>query len=528
MNRNKQTDKILQREKLIDRYLPLILFILLLCVFAITRLWRILTIPSGFHLDEAGMAYDAWCLSQYGVDRYLKSFPVYFINFGGGQNALYTYLTAGLFRIFGFHEILIRIPITFFSFLNLIFGMLIVRKVFPSRPYLVLGSGFLITICPYLILSSRLGVESLLMLGASTMFLYFFISAIDTGKYRYYILAGITGGITLYTYALSYLMIPLFLILSLIYVIRIRKFDFTKWSSMAIPLFLLAFPLIMTQLINLFDWDEMHLGIFTLTKLNQYRVSELQPISFDSLKLVIKDIFIGDMWRYNSIPGIPNLYWISIPLIIIGLIHTIRKTILAFKNRILDFRVLALWWFLSVFFVVCHIMPCITQMNSIFFVLILFIIDAVSLIPPLKKWGSGVIKTVLAGTYIFYFFQFATYYYLGQYTLDNYPLEYSDIRISEAISFIEANPQYGPKGAQMSELPIFYALSSLISPYELQLLDPSELYLLDGYYHCSYLGEIEDGYYYIVRDIFTEYAEELRASGFTENNYGNYSLFYKE
>lgn len=77
MNRNKQTDKILQREKLIDRYLPLILFILLLCVFAITRLWRILTIPSGFHLDEAGMAYDAWCLSQYGVDRYLKSFPVY-------------------------------------------------------------------------------------------------------------------------------------------------------------------------------------------------------------------------------------------------------------------------------------------------------------------------------------------------------------------------------------------------------------------------------------------------------------------
>ncbi|MGN0167132.1 MAG: ArnT family glycosyltransferase [Acetatifactor sp.] len=521
-------NKLQNTRKWIAKHLPFALFALLLLVFAVTRLWRLLTLPSGFHSDEAGMAYDAWCLSQYGVDRYLKSFPVYLTNFGEGQSALYAYLTAGLFRLFGFHEILIRIPGVFFSFLTLIFGMLLVRKIFPGRPYLVLGAGFLLTVCPYFILASRFGLDCNLMLGASTVFLYFFANALGTGKYRYYILAGITGGLTLYSYILSYLMMPLFLLLSLIYVISIRRFSFQKWVAMAIPMFLLAFPLILTQCINLFDWEEMQLGIFTLTKLEGYRSSELQPVSLGSFKLVVNDIFIGDMWVHNSIPGIPNMYWISIPLIVIGLTHTIYKTVISFRRRSLDITVLALWWFLSVFFIVCHITPCINQLNSIFFVLVLFVVDAVSLIPPLRKWGSAAIKASIAGIYVFCFFRFATYYYLGQYTADNYPLGYFDIRVSDAITFIEEHPQYGPKGTQMAELPIYFALSTLYSPYDLQLFNSHELYLMDGYYHCNCLGEIEDGYNYIVRDVYGVYADKLRTAGFTEINYGNYSLFYQE
>ena len=523
MNKEIRQEKYQQIKQLIFRFLPIVLFMILMGIFAVTRLWRLLTIPSGFHSDEAGMAYDAWCLAQYGVDRYLKSFPLYLTNFGEGQSALYAYLTAGLFKLFGFHEILIRIPGVFFSFLNLIFGMLLVRKIFPDRPYLVLSAGFLITICPYFVLAARFGLDCNLMLGASSVFLYLFACALDSGKYKYYILAGIAGGITLYTYILSYLMVPLFLLLSLC----IRKFSMQKWVAMAIPMFLLAFPLIMTQLINLLDLEEMHFGIFTLTKLNGYRASELQSFSFDSFKLVLNDIFIGDMWIHNSIPGIPNMYWISIPLVLIGLVHTAYRTVIAFRNRRLDIRILALWWFLSVFYVVCHITPCINQLNSIFTVLVLFIVDALSLIPSMKRWGKFAAEFAFITVYAIFFFQFGTYYYLGQYTADNYPLGYFDIRVSEAIQFIEEHPQYGSNGAQMAELPIHFALSTLYSPYDLQLFDPHELYLMDGYYHCNCLGEIEDGYYYIVRDVYAEYAGKLRAAGFTEIYYGNYSLFYQ-
>ena len=58
-------------------------------------------IPYGIHIDEAGMGYDAWSLQKYHVDRWLNHFPVYLINFGGGQSALYAYLCAMFIKLFG-------------------------------------------------------------------------------------------------------------------------------------------------------------------------------------------------------------------------------------------------------------------------------------------------------------------------------------------------------------------------------------------------------------------------------------------
>lgn len=49
-----------------SKYMPYVLLAGLALLFVITRFWRITTLPSGVHIDEAGMAYDAWCLSQYG------------------------------------------------------------------------------------------------------------------------------------------------------------------------------------------------------------------------------------------------------------------------------------------------------------------------------------------------------------------------------------------------------------------------------------------------------------------------------
>ena len=68
--------------------------IILVCFAVFTRLYKIEELLNGLHVDEVGMGYDAFCIANYGVDRYLHHFPVYMINFGGGQSALYTYLAA--------------------------------------------------------------------------------------------------------------------------------------------------------------------------------------------------------------------------------------------------------------------------------------------------------------------------------------------------------------------------------------------------------------------------------------------------
>lgn len=140
-----------------SKYMPYVLLAGLALLFVITRFWRITTLPSGVHIDEAGMAYDAWCLSQYGVDRYFKSYPLLLTNFGGGgQSALCIYTTALLFRLFGFHSFLFRVTNIFYSLLTVVFGMLILRKLYPDRPYLAIAGGYLMTILPFFILSARL------------------------------------------------------------------------------------------------------------------------------------------------------------------------------------------------------------------------------------------------------------------------------------------------------------------------------------------------------------------------------------
>ena len=93
---------------------------LIVCVLVIgfMHLYRLVDVPYGLNVDEAGAAYDALCIARFGVDRYLNSWPVYFVNFGDGQNALYIYMLALSFKIFGLSKWAIRIPMVLASFVD--------------------------------------------------------------------------------------------------------------------------------------------------------------------------------------------------------------------------------------------------------------------------------------------------------------------------------------------------------------------------------------------------------------------------
>ncbi len=182
---------ISKRKKYIIYFSATFVFFL---IFFVTRIWRNHIIPNGLHVDEAAIAYDAWSLANYGVDRHLDSWPVYLINYGGGQNVLYCYILAGLFKLFGYSQGLIRVPAIIFSLLTMVFGMLLVFHSFHHRFVYSLLTAGLIIICPYFIMASRFGLESSLMAGMSTVFLYCFMCAMESGHCKWYILAGITGG----------------------------------------------------------------------------------------------------------------------------------------------------------------------------------------------------------------------------------------------------------------------------------------------------------------------------------------------
>ncbi len=517
-----------------EKQLKIVIWALLGLGFAVTRLWQLDRLPYGMHMDEAGMAYDAVSLANYGVDRWLKSWPVYLNNFGVGQSSLYAFLCAGLFKLFGYSIWLVRLPAVCFSLLTLVFGAKLAGRIWNNHPVPSMLTGALVVFCPYFVMAGRFGLDCNLMLGASTVFLYFFLSALQTEKTWRYLTAGIAGGILLYTYILSYLILPLFLLLSFAYVLAVHRFSLKKWICMGIPMGILAFPLIWVQIINLCGLEEAHLGIFTITRLMGYRVAEIGWFRWEYLISALRHTFVGDSYLFDSIPGIWNLYGVTAVLAAIGFFHAVAEIFRRKDGRAFSPIVLPLMWFAAMLFVESHIDNSTYTINGIFLVTALLAVEGSCVLCrglQSRKRTAGfasVVMLALCGIYAICFLRFGVFYYSGRYTRNTYPLEYFGIPFPEGAAFLEGDDVLRDKLTYVSEVGIFYAVGTQISPYEFGL-GGDECAVWKNYWFGS-LQEISDECNYLVRDgyEFEEYCGELRQAGFCEQRFEGYSVFYKK
>ena len=189
-------------------YSAAILLLFLIAVFL--RVYRLESLPDVLHIDEAGLGYNAWCLVHYGTDRYLNVRPFYPQNFYGGQSPLYTYLLALLIRTVGQGNLsltLLKIPAVLASLLLFFVGTKSIRLVFDDQKWSI-AAAFLLAVCPYYIMSARFALDCNLMLCCSAVALLFLIRFTQTKTLRNLILSGVFFGITMYSYALSYFLIP--------------------------------------------------------------------------------------------------------------------------------------------------------------------------------------------------------------------------------------------------------------------------------------------------------------------------------
>ena len=232
--------KIIRKE-----YIEIIAFIIILFVAIFVRLYKIGDIPKGLHVDEVGMAYDAFCLANFRVDRYLNHLPVYLINFGGGQSAMYAYVAAIFVKLFGLGIFQIRMPAFIFNIIAIAVSYFMVKKHIGKKSAFVVMALF--TINPWNIMASRWGLDCNLLAPLSVISLFFLFRSKNCIDYFF---SGICFGITLYTYALSYIIIPLFLFFSFIYMLYTKKIGFKEVIFFSIPLFIFAMPLLLMILVN--------------------------------------------------------------------------------------------------------------------------------------------------------------------------------------------------------------------------------------------------------------------------------------
>lgn len=499
-------------------YIEKIAFLMILLVAIFVRFYKIGDIPQGLHVDETGMAYDSFCLANFRVDRYLNHLPVYLINFGGGQSALYAYLSAIFVKLFGLGIMQVRMPAFILNILAIIASYFMVKKHVGKKSALLFMALFAIT--PWNIMASRWGLDCNLLAPLSVISICFLLKA---EKIIDYIIAGMLFGITLYTYALSYLIIPIFLVFTLSYMLYNKKITIKKIIIFGIPIIIFAIPLLLMILVNNGYINEIK-GFITIPKLPEYRGNEISVSKIKDNFLLINNLFTNDDLVYNALPEFGTLYKIGVPLTIAGIFIELYHFIKNIKNKKFEINSIVFILFISVF--ICMLLidtPNINRANAIYFPLIFFTYTTIKLI--YKRYKS--IFVIIIIIYIFYFIKFEKFYFTEyNQKYNNQPYFENDLMI--AINIVNSRENFKDKKIDIYTLsaePYIYVLYlTQMSPYEFNL-EKDNANNFDKYVFNS--TEINENSVYIIKDNGDFVYELVYLNGFSAEQYGNYIVCFK-
>ncbi len=509
-----------QESPFIKKYAKILFFIILI-LFSISISYKLKQVPQGLHVDEAGAFYDAICISNYGVDRYLYKFPVYLINFGGGQSALYAYLAAIMIKIFGNYIIVFRMPSILLSLALLVCFYKIVAESHSKIQALL--SILVLAVCPWNIMRSRWGLDCNLMCSMMLISLYFFIKAVKTNKRYLYAITGIFFGLTLYTYVISYLVIPIILAILLGYLFIIQKTSFKDIICIAIPLGILAIPLFLMILYNSNIITNATIPIFSIPKLWFFRGGEisLRNIS-NNLKNIFDVLFVKDFLNYNAIPEFGTLYKLSIPLVVFGLIKSVKCSIKAIKQKKFTLDLMMVVTFVVIFsMALCIEDVNINKINAIYVPMIYF--AGVFLYTIFRN--SKYLGIVIISLYCINFVIFLNYYFTD---FANTKLSYFEndiIQASKRAEELDKSCIYVENS--LNQTYIYTLIATPVSPYEWNenLLINNGIIVQYGKYKFEIPSQIDKEAVYIIKNDNSK-INELLENGFTLEEYGEFKILF--
>lgn len=351
-------EKMAARLKKWEGYITIqgILLILILLIGALARLVCLGMNPMGLHQDEAYSAYNAWSVMNYGIDSYGYARPVYYTAWGSGMSILYSWLTMPFFAVWGVSSWTIRLPQAILGCLCIpaVYGL--GKELFDSGVGLLFAA--LVAINPWHIQQSRFGLDANLAVPFLLIGICFLVRYLN-GKRRSIWGAAVFLGFTLYCYALTWLFVPVFLLLCLFF---FRK-RFVKDRSLAGAVFLLfwmAVPLLLFLAVN-FGWtEEIRTAVFSVPRLNALRTGEMRfSLSLAKRRVLWMLALLwsqhDNMWWISN-EQVGSYYYFSVPFILFGMIY--HGKVLAeccFRKKKLPLNFILAIWFAAAFVVGCSV-----------------------------------------------------------------------------------------------------------------------------------------------------------------------------
>ncbi len=311
-------------------YFHIFITILLLGIFA--RAWEYNALPPGLNPDEASTGVDAYSLYHFGVDRNGIGYPVHFIAWGSGQNALYAYMILPFIAIGGLTPVMVRLPMLLAGILTLILVYFVGVQTAGKKFALI--SMFLLAISPWHIILSRWGLESNLL---PFVFLMSYACLLKSkAENQSFIASCLLFGLCFYAYGTAYAAIPVFLACAIPILLRAKRISRRNLIVGFLVLALMAAPIGLFLLVNTFQLQPIHLGFITIPRLpSQPRYESMTAIFNKDFLLTITEnlsflfnllVTQTDGLIWNSLEPYGYFYGFTFLLAVIGILRLFRKS----------------------------------------------------------------------------------------------------------------------------------------------------------------------------------------------------------
>lgn len=510
-----------------------ILGLMFLCTILL-RVYKLAQLPDILHIDEAGLGYNAWCLAHYGTDRYLNVHPFYAQNFEGGQSPLYTYMLVLLIKTIGCGNVslwLTRLPAVIASLLLWGVGVKSISLIFHDRKFTIAAACFL-AFCPYYIMSGRFALDCNLMLCCCAVSLLFLLKYIQTNKLPFLIFCGISFGFTMYSYALSYFMVPIFLVLITLYLLYTRKITFPRAILFAITVCITAIPVILFACSLLFQWEPIHFLGFVISPIASDRMKDVASSSFwENVTDIIKITLTHSFYPQDAVDKFYTLYPVSIPFIVLGMVYSVYRVVISVVKKTFHPASLYLFFYISGLITIGLTgTQYVYRANSFFICYLYFWISGIALVYNFLSVYRKPFAAVLACSYLLWTASFMNYYFRIYTLADQYPNSLYNVPIKDAVDYVESHANFSTLYMDCTGMSEFYFFYYPVNPSAAA----SEEHYQNGShgyeFGIDYATPVESSNAYIVRKENLEFINKLNASGlsFQTVEYPHYYLFYFE
>ncbi len=402
-----------KRTQIFEKYEKVIL-VSLFVIGILVRFLYFWKFPAGFNQDEASIGYDVFADLNYGFDRNGYHNPVYSVAWGSGHSGLYMLLLRPFIRLFGLSIFSVRIVNVIFGCIGL-FAFYGILKKLRGKEFALLGLFFMM-INPWHIMMSRWGLECNLFPNIFLIAFYFFVKGQE--KSYFYYLAAFFFSLSLYAYGTSYMFIPVFLLIAVIYLLRKKAISVKEILISGSIFTLVAIPILIFMAVNFLGLPEQNWGFLSFPKLIDGRYNTtVTVLGGNFLQRVLTNlktfgkilIFQNDGLPWNAISGYGVFYFFSLPFAILGIFALLKDP----KNQ---GRIL-LYSMLPASLVLASLSDLnINRANIIFVLLIYLVVEGIYFI---KVW-TGKPFYLLLGVYSISFCLFlGTYFTTYQDEIDD-------------------------------------------------------------------------------------------------------------